>query len=138
MTPGTFLAENDDRLYWGRYRSAYIKLVDKDHKRNKLINSKLNKKNKKAEEQSKKGRNKNVIDNFIKIIEIHMRIIIKFKYVFTSKIHFQKKQLKIWKSGKLKKCTMSPFFGILNNSNAHNTFLSFRHIKGGQHNLKPH
>ena len=27
--PGTFLAEHDDRLYWGRCRTTYAKLADK-------------------------------------------------------------------------------------------------------------
>ena len=31
--PGTFLAEHDDRLYCGRCRSAYTKLVDKQQKK---------------------------------------------------------------------------------------------------------
>ena len=90
--PGTFSAEHDDRLYWGRCRSAYTKLVDKDAQK-KQANKKQPKQEKtKAEEAPKeqqiKERNKNMIDNFIKIIEIHMRVILKFKYVFTSKIYF--------------------------------------------------
>ena len=31
--PGTFLAEHEDRLYCGRCRSAYTKLVDKEQKK---------------------------------------------------------------------------------------------------------
>ena len=62
------------------------------NKRNKLRKSSLNKKKQKLKKHlnnnQKKERNKNVIDNYIKIIEIHMRIILKFKYVFTSKIYF--------------------------------------------------
>ena len=31
--PGTFLAEHEDRLYCGRCRSAYTKLVNKDQQK---------------------------------------------------------------------------------------------------------
>ena len=68
------------------------------HKRSKLRKSNLKKKKQKLKKRLKKNekkeikeRNKNVTDNFIKIIEIHMKIILKFKYVFTSKIYSQKK-----------------------------------------------
>ena len=66
-----------------------------------------------------------------------MRIILKFKYVFT-KNTLPEKAAEIWKSGKSKKNACFHFFGNLNNNNDHNTFLSFHHIKGDQHNLKTH
>ena len=70
--PGAFSAEHDDRLYWGRCRSAYTKLVDKDAQK-KQANKKQPKQEKPKDEeapkeQPKKGnkeKKKNVIDNFI-------------------------------------------------------------------------
>ena len=57
--PGTFLAEHEDRLYCGRCRSAYTKLVDKDaqKKQTKKKQPKVEKpKVEEAKEAPKKGK----------------------------------------------------------------------------------
>ena len=52
-----------------------------------------------------------MIDYFIKIIEIHMRAILKFKYVFTSKIYFHREKVaENLKIRKVKNEWMFPFF----------------------------
>ena len=58
--PGTFLAEHDDRLYCGRCRSTYTKLVDKDKKKEpKKKQPKAEKpKVEETKEQPKKGKKK--------------------------------------------------------------------------------
>ena len=69
-----------------------LKLVGKDAQKKQAKKKQHKQEKPKAEEapkeQTKKERNKNVIDNYIKIIGIHMRVILKFKYVFTLKIYF--------------------------------------------------
>ena len=58
--PGTFLAEHDDRLYCGRCRSAYTKLVDKDVQKKQPKKKQPKQEKPKAEEapkeQPKKGK----------------------------------------------------------------------------------
>ena len=60
--PGTFLAEHEDRLYCGRCRSAYTKLVDKDaqKKQTKKKQPKVEKpkveESKEAPKKGKKGK----------------------------------------------------------------------------------
>ena len=59
--PGTFLAEHEDRLYCGRCRSAYTKLVDKEkqQKQQKKKQPKAEKpKVEEAKEAPKKGKKK--------------------------------------------------------------------------------
>ena len=62
--------------------------MNNKRKGNKQAKQKLKNHLKNNQKKERKERNKNVIDNYIKIIGIHMIIILKFKYVFTSKIYF--------------------------------------------------
>ena len=102
------------------------------NKRNKLRKSSLNKKKQKLKkhlnDNQKKERNKNVIDNYIKIIEIHMRIILKLKCIYFKNI-FLEKATENFEIRKVKKLCMSAIFFILNNNKDLNTFLSFHHKK---------
>ena len=54
--PGTFLAEHEDRLYCGRCRSAYAKLVDKSKKKEQ--------KKKPAKAEKPKVEEKDVLTNY--------------------------------------------------------------------------
>ena len=99
------------------------------NKRNKLRKSSLNQKLKKhLNNNQKKERNKNVIDNYIKIIEIHMRIFLKLKCIYFKNI-FLEKAAENFEIRKVKKLCMSPIFFILNNNKDLNTFLPFHHKK---------